>query len=187
VPGDELRWRRQRGEIAAEAGELAALADLVGVLDGIQAGRVDLVGERLQLAAVALDLGSLRSTSFTAPRRGTTPARTLLEELGIGLLHALGLPDGVAADAYFLRGADVGAMLALDHVVAGGKPSVRIRTEGFAVATAALLTVFTGPSSGCPRLLVEPCLRLHGDGGALPVAQPDFDARVAGRIRNRGA
>jgi len=41
--------QRQHRDAGAEAGELLALLDLVGVLDPIEAGRVDLVGPRLQL------------------------------------------------------------------------------------------------------------------------------------------
>jgi len=71
VPRDELRRRRERGEVGTEAGELPALADLVVVLDRVEGGRVDLVGQRLQLGPVALDLG--------LDDRGQLPALDLLD------------------------------------------------------------------------------------------------------------
>src|SRR5215831_12610682 len=57
VACDELLGRRELGRVGAQPLELATLADLVCVLDRVEVGRVDLVGERLQLAAVALDPG----------------------------------------------------------------------------------------------------------------------------------
>ena len=65
---------RPARRVGTEAGELPALTDLVGVLDRVEVGRVDLVGEFLELAAVALDLGlddrgpsSLHRTGRTLP------------------------------------------------------------------------------------------------------------------------
>jgi hypothetical protein len=66
VAGDELSWRRQRRQVVAESSELPALADLVGVLDRVEVGRIDLVGERLQLRPVALDLGRDDRRQFAA-------------------------------------------------------------------------------------------------------------------------
>jgi|SRR5215472_483476 len=60
---------------------------------------------------------SWRSTFFTAPRSCTLPVLTCSKSSGsVSLTRSLA--DGVATHADLVRGADVGAALALGHVIA---------------------------------------------------------------------